>query len=98
MCRRHATLRLVFGTIAAGVIALAAAFWAMASPPLAFAFVTQAAASAGNEFLARALPVLASILLPFPLAGALAVAVLCAVATWPPDSPHHPASETPHAG
>ena len=83
----------MFGTLVAGVIAFTAAFWAAASPPLAFVFITQVAASAGSEFLARALPVLAGVLLPFPLAVALAIAVLCAVATWSADSPHRPASK-----
>lgn len=95
-CRGYATLRLVFGTLIAGVIAFTAAFWAAASPPLAFVFVTQVVASAGIEFLTRALPVLAGVLLPFPLAVALAIAVLCAVATWPPDAPCRSASENRH--
>lgn len=96
--RRPATLRPAGRLLAACVVAGAAGFWASFSPPLALVYLTEAAAALGIEFLARALPVLATILLPFPLAGALAVAAVCAVATWPPASPHRPAAETPHDG
>ncbi|MDE2806528.1 MAG: hypothetical protein OXN18_15405 [Gemmatimonadota bacterium] len=89
-----ATLLRVIGF---GVIAGAAVLWALVSPPIAITVIIQTATTAGFELLAQALTALAPIILPFPLAGALAVAVLCAVATWPPHSPRYPASEKPHA-
>lgn len=95
-CRRHATLRIVLGTLPLGVAAFVAAFAAMASP-IAFAFVVEAAATAGFEFLGRALPFLIAVLPPFPLAVVGAIALLCAVATWPPGSPHLPSPENRHA-
>lgn len=96
--RRPATLRRGRRLLAACLVAGAAGFWAAFSPPLVFGYATQAAAALGIEFLSRALPVLVAILLPFPLAGALAVAAVCAVATWPPASPHRPASQNRHDG
>ena len=68
-----------------GVIAGAAVLWAIVSPPVAFTAIAQAAATAGLDLVGRALTIIAPIILPFPLAGALAFAVLCAVATWPAD-------------
>ena len=68
-----------------GVIAGSAALWAIVSPAVALTVIAQTAATAGLDLLARALTVLGPFILPFPLAGALAFAVLCAVATWPAD-------------
>ena len=70
-----------------GIIAGSAALWAVVSPTAAFTVIAQTATTAGLDLLVRALTVLAPIILPFPLAGALAFAVLCAVATWPADCP-----------
>ncbi len=68
-----------------GVIAASAALWAIVSPAIALTAIAQAAATGGLDLLGRALTIIAPIILPFPLAGALAFAVLCAVATWPAD-------------
>lgn len=96
--RRHATRRTGLRLLAACLIAGGGGFWAAFSPAPALVYLAEAAAALGIDFLARALPAFAAVLLPFPLAGALAVAAVCAVATWPPASPHRPASENRHDG
>lgn len=92
--RRHATLRIVLGSLPAAAVAFVVGVAVMASPP-ALAFVVEAATTAGLEILGRVLPVLVAFLPPFPLAVVGAVALLCAVATWPPHSPHLPAPREP---
>lgn len=92
----YATLRIVLGALPPAAVAFVAAFAATASPP-ALTLVVEAATTAGLELIGRALPFLIAVLPPFPLAVVGAVALLCAVATWPPSSPHLPASENRHA-